>query len=807
MPLLTASDLAAHFAGLEDDALEELFQARPDLLHPAPRDFLSLAVRAQSELSLRQHLQRLDAHTLRVLLDATEQAASGHEDPTFHDDAVEPERDGVAAHDRETQRPAAHPGQADHADHRTDHDADQKTLSRLCAHALVLPAEALHAIDESRRPARPRSDRAGTAESPLTLETPLCVPANLPHVLDSIRPSQPMRRVPPEPPAPSGPAVPSNLVQNASLSAVGELLSAVEDLLTVLDRGPATTLRTGGVGMRELRRLSAERTGERPTADTEAGETGWLLELAAAAALIKLDVDTGLWRPSGSAEPWRRAPRHRRHQLLVSGWLLSPRSPLLLRGPHPLARIAPALTQDRQRGDAPTLRERLLRTASCLAAQGRHIWELDLPDGDLPPGDALRGTLAERLAWDRPLLTSRVRPLLAPMVREAERLGLLAAGTVAAAGTALVQNDPPSPPEDEDAGPRRDSEPLTAVGPLTTMAAAVEEALPPLAETIHLQSDLTAVPAGPLVPEVARALSEGAEKEARGGVPTYRFTIASVSSALTHGWTAESFSGFLRRHSSGELPSPLRALIDDAARLHRPVRLGRASSWLVEHDPEARAALLAQPDLQRLNIRQLEGSVLICDASPRELATALDDCGVPTHREDEDLREHPGPGWSHAEGESAQTPEGWALFSSPWQQSPVRTVTLETLSKDSEVLAQAITSLRAAPKGRPSGASASAELAEADVVATLRDAVRQRRTVRIRRAGADGEEHTLIGVPTSMNAGRVRLRRDDREDESVLLLHRVTSVTLAGQSATPEAIPAATKGYSADAPHRNGEGD
>ena len=791
MPLLTASDLAAHFAGLDDDALGDLLRARPDLLHPTPADFLSLAVRAQSELSLRQHLQRLDAHTLRVLLDAAERAASTEDRPVQPDD-----------------------GTIDPDDERADHDNRQTALARLRAHGLVLPASPPQAPGNAADPpashTAPEDHDADDAPS-LTPDAPVSVPAHLPHVLDSLRLSRSVSRVPSEPPSPTGPQVPSTLVQNASLSAVGELLSAVEDLLAVLNRDPAVTLRTGGVGMRELRRLSAARSGERRTEDSQAGETGWLLELAAAASLIALDVDTGRWRPTESAERWRAAPRHRRHQLLVSGWLLSPRSPLLLRGPHPSARIAPALTQDRQRGDAPALRERLLRTASSVADEGRRIWELDLPDGDLPPAGALRGVLADRLTWERPLLISRVRPLLAPMVREAERLGLLAAGTVSLAGAALVQSSSTDRPTHGDPGGPPPDEPLSATLPLSAMAAAVAEGLPPLSETVHVQSDLTAVPTGPLAPELERALSQTAEKETRGGVPTYRFTTASVRTALTRNWTPESLTTFLRRHSSGELPSPLRALIDDAARHRRAVRIGGASSWLVERDPEARAELLAQPELQRLGLHPLGEGVLVCEASPAELATALRDCGVPALREDEDASERHDRSTGLSGQELPDFPEGWTLLSSPWQQAPVRTITPETLTREPELLEQTIASLRAASTGRHTGlspASAGRELAEADVVATLRDALRRRRPVRIRRAGADGEEHTITGVPTGMNAGRVRLRKADREEESVLLLHRVTSVTPAGEgagAAGSEGMPGGTRGVAAGAPHRSGE--
>lgn len=61
------AELTAHLAALDDAGLAALLRARPDLLNPAPADMTGLAARAQSEMSLRHHLQHLDAGTLRLL--------------------------------------------------------------------------------------------------------------------------------------------------------------------------------------------------------------------------------------------------------------------------------------------------------------------------------------------------------------------------------------------------------------------------------------------------------------------------------------------------------------------------------------------------------------------------------------------------------------------------------------------------------------------------------------------------------------------------------------------------------------------
>ena len=618
-------------------------------------------------------------------------------------------------------------------------------------------------------------ERAGVL---LEVEGELSLPANLPHVLENV-PAGPSA-----PPQPGSKPVMAALVENASLAAIAELLSEVEDLLTALEESAAVTLRTGGVGMRELKRLTIARLREGSPTDPEVGETGWVIELSAAAGLIEPDADTGRWAPTRLADQWRRTGRHHRLQLLVSGWLLAPRSPMLLRGPHPSARLAPVLTPDRQRGDAPTLRDRLLRTAEALTGpKPAQLYTLNWPDRAEPDPDALSGPLLEQLAWDRPLLTARTKHVLLPMAREAERLGLLAMGALTAAGRAALE----------------DADLLDAGEPPSSLSAHLEAALPPMVETVHLQSDLTAVATGTLSPGTAQALGQLAQKETRGGVPTYRFSAASVRGALERGWSPDDIREFLRSHSLSEMPSPLTTLIDDAARTTPSVRMGAAGAWVVEPDPQLRAALLAQPELSALGLRHLSGAVLVCEAPAEQLRSALRRAGIRTSDPQStpaaapqgpvSARSVSGRAASAAEaagtGASPASAAAWQLTASPWQQSPVRTVTPQMLARNPEVVERALAALRAGGSGaRVSDLGNDSTLAGADVVGTLREAIRRRRTVRVTRAGSGGSEHTVVGTPTAMNAGRLRLRHEGREEESLLLIHRITAVTEKEPSST-----------------------
>lgn len=741
---LGMAPLARLLARRDDDELAALLTSRPDLLRPAPADFTGLAVRVQSDMSLRRCLQHLDAAQLAVLGEV----------------AAAVERDAAP------ELPA---------DART-----ARILAELRARGLVFD----RAEDEAGSP-DDADDAAGAAAG----SARPTVAANLLGVLADLPRPRRLPETPLEPPtARSAARASPSLVRNGALAAVTELLSAVEDLLGVLAEAPATTLRTGGVGMRELRRLTVARGAAAKPGDADVGETGWLLELAAAAGLIDLDVDSDRWAASRLARRWLQAPRHRRHQLLVSAWLLAPRSPLLVRGPHPTARPAPALTAERQRGDATTLRMRLLVAAGRLTGEASadssgssgsssdgaaekppQLYALRLPDDAEPAADALTGPLLERLAWEAPVPTDRVSGVLPPMVREAERLGLLAAGALSSFGRALLDGLA------ADAAP---DDPGALARGAAALADRLAESLPPLVEQVHLQSDLTAVPLGAPTPELAARLDQLAEKETRGGAPTYRFTAASLQRGLSAGWTAADIRAFLAAHATAEPPSSLTTLIDDAARTWRGVRIGAAASWLLESDPEARQALLDHPDLRRLGLRPLTEEVLVCDASPAELSRALKGVGVAAV--DDDAPAAPdGSAAGAAARPAEESAAAWSLVASPWQRTPVRTLAADV---DPAAVRRAVADLRS---GRTAAAGAAAVTEDSDVVALLRAAVRSGQPVRLHRVDTQGREHPARGVPTALNAGRVRLRTAGGE-EAVLLVHRITAATLDDAAGTPE---------------------
>lgn len=752
MSLLSLEALLERLETWDQDRLAALLRLRPDLLQPSPGDLTTLSVRAGSESSIRQHLQRLDAPTLRAATElsraATQSGPEAEVDPA--------ERAALDAAGLFFDEPAASEGAGESAGHSVPHASESAEVAT--------PARVPHIIDS--------------------------LLAHLPQLTDSLVAQSPAAPTP----AGSSTGVSAAVLENASLAAISELLDDVAELLSLLADSPAATLRTGGVGMRELRRIAAASarwgapsSGQRgrPSSslgagagsDAGVGEIGWLLELLAASGLIEL-TDAQAWSPTRLAEQFSAAARHHQHQLLVSGWLLAPRAPMLLRGPHPTSRIAPTLGLDRQRGDAERLRRTLLSTAGTLSAEaadpGAVLYALNLPEDDLPGPDALSGALPQRLQWERPLMSARVAHLMPWLVREAERLGLFAVGALSLAGAALLKGAA-ADGSAEGAAPEAPAPrpPMTGSdwrAGLSSLAEQLASAMPAQVDTILLQSDLTAIATGALSPASAVALADFGEREGHGSVPTFRFSPDSLHRGLGRGWTEAEILDWLQTHSLTDVPAPLRTQIQDAARTWRGVLIGEAGAWLRVSDPAQREALLEDPVLRELGLRVISEDTMICRASPAALHKALQEAGFNTARE---TPTDPGPTRGGSPAASAQHTASWSLEASPWEHSPVHSSSAEPGQVDESLVHSTAAALLKAGRAAP---SSSASAAAQDVIGVLRSALAARREVRLTRVSPQGSTHRLTGVPTGMNAGRVRIRVREDDGEATVMLHRIAAV-------------------------------
>ncbi|MFC0248286.1 helicase-associated domain-containing protein [Citricoccus parietis] len=786
---MRAATLTDHLSGWPDHRLKRLFSLRPDLCHPPVPDFAALAARASTQMSVLRALDGLDRAHLDVLEGMAVLAVLGNPPTTGPDagPTVTPSRlasfltDGTAPSFSGTAPDEAHLAAVSALVHDlaeaalvVEHSAGWRVpvpvAAALGPHPLsfgrtaaalgsemVLPADregvltllgseavqgdllsrATAALDALQSSPVARIPEPPGPVHEVLLRTGLLVPLGADrsgsegsvaeHPLEAglaWRRGTAGRTVHPDPPAPSGRAVNPALSRNAALAAVGDLLRGAADLLEAMSGG-LPTLRSGGVGVRGLKRL----------ADAAAGtpeDVSWLLELLASAGLVILDPDTSVWVPAATVPDWRRSERQVQWEALVAGWLSSGRAPMLgpvPPGPSGLTAVTPAtvgaasgraLAPDRNRPDAPRLRAAVLEAA--------------LEVSDEQPSTRLDEAVPDRQRWRGPRQHARSAAFTLPLLAEAERLGLVGAGALTAAGA------------------------LVAAGLLDEAAAAVGTALPTPLTRVRLQGDLTAVAPGYLDPEVAGRLAAMAEVEGDGTARVYRFSDASLHRALDAGSTAEELESFLGDHSEDAIPQSLRYLIRDVARRHGTLTVGAAGAWVRSDDEDLLDVIVADPALAAARLERLAPTVVVAGVGPAVLHRMLTEAGhragsAPVGASPDD----------RPSGSAPRTHAGGGTFP-----EPVRAV---RWSPSEEELAAQIARLRSAPQPAPSGAGTE------EAVAVLRQAARQRTEVDLVTVDQRGQRQSRRVVPLAVAGGRVRCLVPDREAETVVPLHRIVSAT------------------------------
>ncbi|QSB15633.1 helicase-associated domain-containing protein [Natronosporangium hydrolyticum] len=377
------------------------------------------------------------------------------------------------------------------------------------------------------------------------------------------------------------------IVSNEAGAVSGIALQSLDAVLDTVAETPPVMLKSGGVGVKELRRLA------KATQLTTPVVRLWL-EVAYEAELLTVVPDRsggGELLPSARYDQWADHAPADRLAALLPAWLALPASPMLdpdVIGEKP----PPALIRD-HRGP--------------VAALARHLLLTFL--GTLPSGQAVRDpqALTEPVRWLAPL---RLPPdpmtteLIAAAWREASHLGAVAHG----AATVLVA-------------------PLHAGSP-AELADAYRELLPPTSTEAVFQADLTAVVPGVPDPELARLLDDAADRESGGGATTWRFTAGSVRRALDTGHQPALLLDQLTGRAVGNaLPQPLTYLVHDIARRHGKIRVREASSVLRVEDEALAAELAGAKALKALRLTTIAPGVLTAAAPPAEVLAALRTAG------------------------------------------------------------------------------------------------------------------------------------------------------------------------------------
>ncbi|MCD2263021.1 helicase-associated domain-containing protein [Dietzia aurantiaca] len=518
-----------------------------------------------------------------------------------------------------------------------------------------------------------------------------------------------------------------------------DLLHRCDSVLAALSTIPLTTLKAGGVGVRELRRVAR-------AAQLEESELPLLLEVLAAAGLIAVgDTEVGdiaydsVWAPTETADIWSAREPARRWAELVLAWWSMPRAPWRVGAELEGGGTVPALGDPV--GPPPA------------AERARVLGALARLDPAAEPGDTL---LPEVVRWFSPVWFSRAGGSpVTETVSEARRLGLVVVTTATSAARMLVDGSPAA---------------ATAGAPGT--APTVEElepvlaaALPHPVSEVIVQADLTILAPGPLVPELAAEFALLADVESAGAATTYRVTESSLRRALDAGRTASGVHDLLARTSVTPVPQSLDYLVEDVARRHGRLRVGTALSFVRCDDPSLVAQVLGSPAAEKCALRMVAPTVLISQARPLDLVEALREDGYAPVVED--------------------TSGAVVALSRPVARvhasSPGRAPRIPARAPGPADLRAAVAAMRSADRvraartgaGGPGGAGGYTGEA---AIARLHEAASTGSAVTVSVVDAQGRSTARLIVPASVGGGRVEGIEPDTAEAVTLPLHRVISV-------------------------------
>ncbi|MEJ8281035.1 helicase-associated domain-containing protein [Pseudonocardia spirodelae] len=524
----------------------------------------------------------------------------------------------------------------------------------------------------------------------------------------------------------------TSLVDGTGAGAALEFLRRTDQLLEWLSGESAPMLRSGGFGVRELKRAARAADADEPT-------TALILELLHAADLIgATETLSPEWLPTTAADVWGVGPEESRWAVLAQAWLELPRLPGLVGRRDEAGKPVTALSDVPRRPPAPRDRRRILDALA-----------------DLAPGTAVGSAddLARLLAWHAPRRGGRLRDeMVAWTVAEATTLGVVALDALTTAGRVLL--DPALRPDP--AHPTRHP---------TELAAALHAALPAPVEEILLQADLTAVAPGRLSADLAHELAILAEVESAGGATVYRFTERSLRRALDTGRTADDVRAVLQARSRTPVPQTLTYLVDDVARRHGRLRGGAVTCFLRSDDEVLLSEVLAHESSEELGLRRIAPTVVVSALPLAEVLDGLRAAGFSPAAEDEggavvDL----GPKGRRTE---PRLRRGGRDGGRVTERSPAnRAEELVERLRAGDRLA----GVRDSVAGRREATGATGNLA------SLQEAVREGRTVWIGYVDAHGVAGDRVLAPVSVGGGFVEGR--DALDGEIrrIQLHRITSI-------------------------------
>jgi hypothetical protein len=365
----------------------------------------------------------------------------------------------------------------------------------------------------------------------------------------------------PQPPLVPTVTIPPGLPEREASAAVTTAVERIGAVVDECDRQPVALLKTGGVGIRELKRLAKRLCVE------EAQVRLWL-EVAGEIGLLSTNgAQVGVTR---RYDDFRKLTPAERADLIVHAWL---GMAILPTWQPPDGKQEPPLAFFAADAALQTLRMTLFGVANQVLLEGE--------------GLASMAEFVAAVRWFAPVLSGNLADGVVEAIWiEAQSMGLVAHGAPTSLGRAVTQLE----------------------GGACAIKAAAAALAAPASDSGIFQTDLTVIVPGSASASLADLLDSAADREGRG----WRFSASSIRRALDAGRTAPDLEAGLTAVSQSQvLPQPLRYLISDVARRHGALRVRAAGCVIRSDDEQLLAEVAAAAQLRSLELWQPAPQLLI----------------------------------------------------------------------------------------------------------------------------------------------------------------------------------------------------
>ena len=581
---MSSPSFAEELRGRDDKAIAKLFAARPDLLTPVPSDISALAARANSQPSLFRARDQLTQWQFDVL-----NAMAILAEPFSEIEVLQ--LVGKAAHETVNQLWERGFIYKDDEKYRIPSNVrailgdfpaglGPESPSKINLKELKNAPDGALAVLERMAWGPPRGQVAdvkkANANIKWLLENKFLIAVDSQTVLMPkevglhLRDGKIFKELNPVAPELIGTTRKQKSVDQASIANISTFIRWAEELAHNWSDEPPTALRSGGLGVRDLK-ATAEHLGVSEDCAAFVAEVLYL------GGLVVIDTDDQIL-PTAAFDTWLGRESEERWHNLVTLWLQTSRVSGLI-GKADGKNVA-ALGPELDRSTYAALKKLVIDVLN----ENR---EID-PDHE---------SLKKLISWLTPMRANA--DYVEWILREAEWIGMTGQGAISSFASALLDG--------KDLG--------------------VQAALPKPVDHILIQADNSAIAPGPLTVELANAIGTIADIESRGGATVYRFSEGSIRRGLDHGQTGDMIKDFLKKVSKTPVPQPLEYLINDVSKRHGRLRVGVGAAYIRCEDEGLIQQIVHDKRLEEIHIRKLAPQVLISETDLHDLVNALRDAG------------------------------------------------------------------------------------------------------------------------------------------------------------------------------------